>query len=154
DAERANFSKTRFLAAASHDLAQPMTAARLFISAVESARLPPPAAALLGKAENALTTAESLLTGPLNISRLDAGAEEFRVSSFEIGTLLEPLAAEFQVLARSKGLDLRLARSRAVVQSDDRLLRRVLQNFLSNAVRYTSKGRVLIGCRRERRGLR
>jgi signal transduction histidine kinase len=74
DAERANFSKTRFLAAASHDLAQPITAARLFVSSMERGTLPLPAGALVGQAENALTTAETLLTGLLDISRLDAGA--------------------------------------------------------------------------------
>ena len=148
DAERANFSKTRFLAAASHDLAQPITAARLFMSAVEGASLPVAAATLLEKAENALSTGETLLTGLLDISRLDAGAEEVRLSNFAVATLLEPLGAEFQVLARNKGLTLRLAPCRQVVYSDARLLRRVLQNFLTNAVRYTAKGRVLIGCRR------
>jgi signal transduction histidine kinase/CheY-like chemotaxis protein len=152
DADRANFSKTRFLAAASHDLAQPITAARLFLSSVPVA--PASVTALLNKAENALTTAETLLTGLLNISRLDAGAEEARLSHFELSTLLEPLAAEFQVLARGKGLEMRLVRSREVVRSDARLLRRVLQNFLSNAVRHTLKGRVLVGCRRLCNGVR
>jgi PAS domain S-box-containing protein len=154
DAERANFSKTRFLAAASHDLAQPITAARLFMSAVEGAALPVAAGALLQKAENALSTAETLLTDLLEISRLDAGAEEVRLSNFELVTLLEPLGAEFHVLARNKGLMLRLVRCRHVVYSDSRLLRRVLQNFLTNAVRYTSKGRVLIGCRKHEQALR
>jgi PAS domain S-box-containing protein len=154
DAERANFSKTRFLATASHDLAQPITAARLFMSSMEGAPLAPPAAALIRKAENALSTAETLLIGLLDISRLDAGAEEVRQSSFELSTLLEPLAAEFQVLARNKGLALHWVRCAAVVCTDGRLLRRVLQNFLSNAVRYTTKGGVLIGCRREPRGVR
>jgi len=154
DAERANFSKTRFLAAASHDLAQPITAARLFISSVERGALPAQSGALVGQAENALTTAETLLTGLLDISRLDAGAEEVRLTNFELSTLLEPLAAEFQVLARSRGLTLRRAHCRQVVYSDMRLLRRVLQNFLSNAVRYTSKGRVLLGARRVGRALR
>jgi Na+/proline symporter/signal transduction histidine kinase len=154
DAERANFSKTRFLATASHDLAQPITAARLFMSSVEGSSLPSSAAALLQKAENALSTGEMLLTSLLDISRLDAGAEEVRLSHFDLATLLEPLGAEFQVLARNKGLMLRLARCRQVVYCDARLLRRVLQNFLTNAVRYTSKGRVLIGCRRQRQTLR
>jgi len=148
DAERANYSKTRFLAAASHDLAQPITAARLFLSSVENAEMPETALGLMGKAENALTTAETLLIGLLDISRLDAGAEEVRLTHFDVATLLEPLAAEFQVLARNRGLTLRLARCHAVVHSDARLLRRVLQNFLANAVRHTAKGRVLIGCRR------
>jgi len=154
DAERANFSKTRFLASASHDLAQPITAARLFMSSVERAALPTPAGALVEQAESALTTAETLLTGLLDISRLDAGAEEVRTMHFELATLLEPLAAEFQVLARSRGLILRRAPCHHVVYSDLRLLRRVLQNFLSNAVRYTSKGRVLIGARRDGAALR
>lgn len=154
DAERANFSKTRFLAVASHDLAQPITAARLFMTAVEGASLPVAVAALLQKAETALSTAEALLTSLLGISRLDAGAEEAHLSNFELATLLEPLGAEFQVLARNKGLELRLARCQQVVYSDGRLLRRVLQNFLTNAVRYTSKGRVLIGCRRRGQNLR
>ena len=154
DAERANFSKTRFLAAASHDLAQPITAARLFVSSMERGALPPTTGALVSQAENALTTAETLLTRLLDISRLDAGAEEVRLTHFELSTLLEPLAAEFQVLARSRGLVLRRARCRTVIHSDMRLLRRVLQNFLSNAVRYTSKGRVLIGARRAGRSLR
>jgi Na+/proline symporter/signal transduction histidine kinase len=154
DAERANFSKTRFLAAASHDLAQPITAARLFMSAVQGGSVPATAGALLQKAGNALSTAETLLMGLLDISRLDAGAEEVRLSHFELATLLEPLGAEFQVLARNKGLALRLARCGQVVYSDARLLRRVLQNFLTNAVRYTKHGRILIGCRRSGKTLR
>jgi PAS domain S-box-containing protein len=154
EAERANFSKTRFLAAASHDLAQPITAARLFMSSVERSALPASAGALVGQAENALTTAETLLTGLLDISRLDAGAEEVRLTHFELATLLGPLAAEFEVLARTRGLTLRNVRSQQVIYSDMRLLRRVLQNFLSNAVRYTAKGRVLLGARREGQSLR
>jgi PAS domain S-box-containing protein len=154
DAERANFSKTRFLAAASHDLAQPITAARLFMSSVERSALPSPTGALVGQAETALTTAETLLTGLLDISRLDAGAEEVRLTNFELSTLLEPLAAEFQVLARGRGLSLRSARCRQTVCTDMRLLRRVLQNFLSNAVRYTSKGRILLGARRSGKTMR
>jgi signal transduction histidine kinase len=154
EADRANFSKTRFLAAASHDLAQPITAARLFVSSVPPSALSAPAAELIGQAGNALTTAETLLTGLLDISRLDAGAEEMRLTTFELSALLQPLAAEFQVFAKRRGLTLRLARCNAVVHSDIRLLRRVLQNFLSNAVRYTSKGRILLGARRARGALR
>ncbi len=154
DAERANFSKTRFLAAASHDLAQPITAARLFVSSLEPNTIKPAATALVTQAEGALTTAETLLAGLLDISRLDAGAEEVRLTHFELSTLLEPLAAEFQVMAASRGLVLHGARCRAVVRSDMRLLRRVLQNFLSNALRYTAKGRVLLGARRVGRSVR
>ena len=154
DADRANFSKTRFLAAASHDLTQPITAARLFVTSLDSASLPGHAATLIRGAESALTTAEALLAGLLDISRLDAGAEEVRVEHFELRALLEPLVGEFRLLARERGLQLRYAASGAIVHTDARLLRRILQNFLSNAVRYTRFGTVLIGCRRGSGALR
>jgi Na+/proline symporter/signal transduction histidine kinase len=154
DADRANFSKTRFLAAASHDLTQPITAARLFVTSLDSASLPAQTATLIHSAESALTTAEGLLAGLLDISRLDAGAEEMRLEHLEIRALLEPLVGEFRLLAREKGLQLRYAASSAVVYIDARLLRRILQNFLSNAVRYTRYGTVLIGSRRLASSLR
>ena len=148
DADRANFSKTRFLAAASHDLTQPITAARLFVTSLDSATLEGPAATLVRSAESALTTAEALLAGLLDISRLDAGAEDVRLEHLDISALLEPLVGEFRLLARDKGLRLRYVRPSAVVYTDARLLRRILQNFLSNAVRYTGYGKVLVGSRR------
>ena len=147
-AERADQAKTRFLAAGSHDLAQPINAARLFLSSVDRRGLPPPTATLIGQVEASLAAAENLLAGLLDISRLDAGAQEVHVEPFELDSLLQPLTAEFRALAESRGLRLRSVPSRAVVLSDPRLLRRVLQNFLSNAVRYTRSGRVLLGCRR------
>lgn len=153
-AERANEAKTRFLAAASHDLAQPLNAARLFISSLERHALPQPTAALIGQVENSLSAAESLLSSLLDISRLDAGAQQAHVEHFEIARVLEPLAAEFGALAQTRGLRLRAVPSRAVVLSDPRLLRRVLQNFLSNALRYTRRGRILFGCRRAGGALR
>lgn len=154
EAERANFSKTRFLAAASHDLTQPITAARLFVSSLDHAALAPVAATLVRSAEGALTTAEALLAGLLDISRLDAGAEDVRLEDLEISSLVEPLVGEFRLLARERGLELRYAKCTAVVCTDVRLLRRILQNFLSNAFRYTRSGQVLVGCRREDAALR
>jgi len=153
-AERANQAKTRFLAAASHDLVQPMNAARLFVSSLDRRGLPPSSAALIGQVENSLTAAEALLASLLDISRLDAGAQEAHPEHFELSRVLEPLAAEFRALAETRGLELRAVASRAVVLSDPRLLRRVLQNFLSNAVRYTRRGRVVLGCRRVHGALR
>ena len=153
-AERANQAKTRFLAAASHDLVQPMNAARLFVSSLDRRSLPPSTAALIGQVENSLSAAEALLASLLDISRLDAGAQEAHAEHFELSRVIEPLAAEFRVLAETRGLELRAVPSRAVVLSDPRLLRRVLQNFLSNAVRYTRRGRILLGCRRKDGALR
>jgi Na+/proline symporter/signal transduction histidine kinase len=146
-AERANQAKTRFLAAASHDLVQPMNAARLFVTSIDRRGLPPSAAGLVGQVENSLAAAEALLASLLDISRLDAGAQEARAEHFELARVLEPLAAEFRALAETRGLELRAVPSRAVVHSDPRLLRRVLQNFLANAVRYTRRGRILLGSR-------
>jgi len=148
-AERANEAKTRFLATASHDLVQPMTAARLFISSVDSSELSPSSAPLVGQAETALVAAENLLGGLLDISRLDAGAQDAHLEHFLLAQVVGPLAAEFTVIARDRGLGLRTANCDHAVFSDPQLLRRVLQNFLSNSIRYTRRGRVLLGCRRQ-----
>ena len=153
-AERANQAKTRFLAAASHDLVQPLNAARLFVASLERRGLEQPTTALIGQVENSLAAAESLLASLLDISRLDAGAQEARVEHFEIARVLQPLAAEFGALAQTRGLQLRAVPCKAVALSDPRLLRRVLQNFLSNAVRYTRSGRIVFGCRHQPGALR
>ncbi len=147
-AERANEAKTRFLATASHDLVQPLTAARLFISSVDRANLSRANTPLVKQAEAALVAGENLLGGLLDISRLDAGAQEAHLEHFPLAQVIEPLAAEFTVLARDRGLRLHTANCNHIVHSDPQLLRRVLQNFLSNAIRYTRRGRVLLGCRR------
>nr|WP_246512739.1 NahK/ErcS family hybrid sensor histidine kinase/response regulator [Azospirillum picis] len=160
EAEAANASKTRFLAAASHDLLQPLNAARLFVSALEeSMNGPPPAperrAAERGMIENAaasLHSTEMLLGGLLDISSLDAGRVRVQVRAFAIDELLRGLGVEFSALAQERGLTLRVVGCGAMVRSDPQLLRRVLQNFLSNAIRYTPRGRVLLGCRRLSRG--
>ena len=147
-AERANLAKTRFLASASHDLVQPLNAARLFVASIERTELPDVTARLINQVENSLTAAESLLGALLDISRLDAAAQELKREHFPVARVLEPLAAEFTALASARGLELRVVPSRAVIHTDPALLRRVVQNFLSNAVRYTREGRVLIGARR------
>lgn len=147
-AERANLAKTRFLASASHDLVQPLNAARLFVASIDRAALPSTASRLVGQVEDSLTAAESLLGALLDISRLDAAAQELRREHFRLARVLEPLAAEFAALAKARGLEFRIVPSKAVIHTDPALLRRVLQNFLSNAVRYTRRGRILLGCRR------
>jgi Na+/proline symporter/signal transduction histidine kinase/CheY-like chemotaxis protein len=144
EAERANLSKTRFLAAASHDLLQPLHAARLFSTALGEQRQEP----LVGKIDASLRSVETLLGALLDVSKLDGGAVTAQMRPFAIDAVMATLAEEFSAIARERGLALAMVRSRAVVHSDPALLRRILQNFLSNALRYTAAGRVLVGCRR------
>jgi Na+/proline symporter/signal transduction histidine kinase len=153
-AERANAAKTRFLAAASHDLVQPISAARLFVAARDRERIGTDAEALMHNVEGSLTAAEGLLSTLLDISRLDAGALPVRREHVLLSEILDPLAAEFAMLAQERGLRLRTRPCRRVVFTDPGLLRRIVQNFLSNALRYTEQGGVLLGCRRAGRELR
>ncbi len=147
EAEHANQAKTRFLAAASHDLLQPLNAARLFATALRGSE-PAKAQELALRVDSSLRAAEELLDGLLDISRLDAGALRPEVHDFRIHDVLSSVAEQFAGLAETRGLDLRLRPSRAVVHGDRRLLRRIVQNFVANALRYTRQGRVLIGTRR------
>ncbi len=148
EAERANRAKTRFLVAVSHDLAQPLNAAHLFVHALAPQLSQPPHREALANIDGALGSAESLLSGLLDISRLDAGGMEPKLQVFRIDELLQHLVAEFRVLAAEKALPLDCVTCSAWVCSDPQLLRRVLQNFLGNALRYTARGRIVVGCRR------
>ncbi len=149
EADEANQSKTRFLAAASHDLLQPLNAARLFVSALEQQPgLDSEQRHLVDRLDGSIRSAEELLSALLDISRLDAGAMPIDVREFAIHDLLETLYTEFGPVALARGLRLDRVDCSARVVSDPKLLRRVLQNFLSNALRYTRTGRVLMGCRR------
>lgn len=155
EAERANQSKTRFLASASHDLLQPLNAARLFVSAlVTQTAGQPEVRENLAHIDSSLTAAEEILSTLLDISKLDAGALEPVLNDFPISDILRNLSAEFTAIAQNQGLELHWVPSSVVVHSDSHMLRRVIQNFLSNAVRYTRRGKVLVGCRRTSQGLR
>ena len=145
-AEKANLSKTSFLAAASHDLLQPLNAACLFVAALGDRRLALPTRALVSQTATALESVEDLLEALLEISRLDAGAIHPEIGHFRIDQLLQTLSVEFAPLARAAGLAFRLETEPLWVESDVRLLRRILQNFISNAIRYTPTGSVRVTC--------
>lgn len=145
-AEKANLSKTSFLAAASHDLLQPLNAARLFVAALGDRRLALPTRALVSQTSTALDSVEDLLEALLEISRLDAGAIQPETGHIRIDRLLQTLNVEFAPMARSTGLAFRIAAEPLWVETDVRLLRRILQNFISNAIRYTPRGSVDVHC--------
>jgi Na+/proline symporter/CheY-like chemotaxis protein len=148
EAERANRAKSRFLAAVTHDLVQPIHAAHLFTHALAQRLAHPEYREAVANIDGALASTEALLASLTDISRLDAGGLAPRIAPFPLRDLLASLASEFGVLARERGVDLRWRSSSVWVASDAALLRRVLQNFLSNAVRYSERGRVLLGVRR------
>ncbi len=148
-AETANISKTRFLAAASHDLLQPLNAARLFTSALrQHSGLDAEASGLAERIDASFRAAEDLLDALLDISRLDAGRYQPEVGGFALAELFDSLKAQFAVVAEQRDLRLRVVPTTLAVRSDPQLLRRILQNLLSNALRYTSRGGVLLGARR------
>jgi two-component system, sensor histidine kinase len=146
-AEEANKDKTRFLAAASHDLLQPLNAARLFLTLLAEAGLNQRQARLGDKANNAFASVEQLLESILDISRIDSGSVAANVTSVSLSDLFATLAAEFQPIAEKKSLKLATVQSRRFVKSDPGLLRRVVQNLMANAIRYTESGHVLLGVR-------
>ncbi|WP_213879867.1 PAS domain-containing hybrid sensor histidine kinase/response regulator [Pseudomonas sp. dw_358] len=154
-AELANQSKTRFLTAVSHDLMQPLNAARLFSAALshQEDALSPQAQQLVRHLDSSLRSAEDLISDLLDISRLENGKILPNVQPFSLADLYGPLSAEFQALANEQGLRFRVRGSHLHVASDIRLLRRILQNFLTNALRY-GKGPILLGVRREAERLR
>jgi Na+/proline symporter/signal transduction histidine kinase len=149
EAERANLSKTRFIAAASHDILQPLNAARLFTSSLVENKNQVNAQQLVRNVDQSLEAVEDILTTVLDISRFDAGAVKPELSSFHLQDILTPLAQDFSALAKHKGILLRIMPSAVVVRSDRKLLRRILQNLISNAIKYTPQGRVLVGCKRQ-----
>jgi len=149
EAEQANLSKTKFLAAVSHDLLQPLNAARLFTSALLEQSFGPRAEGLVRSVSTSLDDVESLLGTLVDISKLDAGVIKPDVTAFDLRDLLNNIARECQQMAIAVDLVLDFVPSSAVVESDSQLLARILRNFLTNAIRYTSSGRILLGCRRQ-----
>lgn len=149
EAELAQQSKTRFLAAISHDVLQPLNAARLFASALrDTANDNEEQRHLAERVDASLRAAEELLDGLLDVSRLDAGGLRPTLEDFDAGVLMAELAAQYAPIAASRGLRLHAHARPLWVRSDRRLLRRVMQNFIANALRYTRQGRIVLGVRR------
>ena len=147
EAERANQGKTRFLAAASHDLRQPVQSL-VFFTAALAARVPPgPAQSTVRDMEMAVEALKMLLDSLLDVSKLDAGVVAAKPMLFPLDTLLATMRANYQPLADAKGIELAIVPSTALVQSDPALLGRLVQNLLDNALRYTERGKILVGCR-------
>ncbi|MCE8040351.1 PAS domain-containing hybrid sensor histidine kinase/response regulator [Halomonas sp. MCCC 1A11062] len=153
EAEAANLSKTKFLAAVSHDLLQPLNAARLFVGALVEQEMSPANQELIQQVGHSLKDVEALLGTLVDISKLDAGVITPEIVPFAIRDLLDGLAREYRQVAASEGLEFHYVPSSALVSSDISLLVRVIRNLLSNAVRYTPRGCLLLGCRRRREGL-
>lgn len=152
-AEEANISKTRFLAAASHDILQPLNAARLYVTSLVERQSGGDDAKLVENIDESLEAIEEIIGALLDISRLDAGAMTPSLSSFVIGDLMRSLEIEFAPIARAKGLKLTFVPCLLPVESDRLLLRRLMQNLISNAIKYTPQGKVLVGCRRRGQSL-
>lgn len=148
EAELANRSKSRFLAAASHDLRQPLHALGLFVAALEEREPDLRAAPLMGHIRTALQALGGLLDSLLDISRLDAGVVAPRITDFELQPLFDRLAVEFQPQVAAKGLRLRVRRTGAVLASDPLMVEGIVRNLLGNAVRYTPRGAILLAARR------
>ncbi|MBT53105.1 MAG: hybrid sensor histidine kinase/response regulator [Mameliella sp.] len=153
-AERANSSKSRFVAAASHDLLQPLSAAKLYVAAVSESGESGETVQAAEKALSALGSVENIIDALLDISKLDSGAASLDITAVSVRQLLTALRDEFAPMAALKGLDLRVVPTTGSVASDPGFLRRILQNLIANAIRYTTTGRVLVGTRRQGSSLR
>lgn len=141
-------SKMRFLAAVSHDLMQPLNAARLFASSLSEASRDDETCKLSSHIESALGAAEELIGDLLDISRLESGKLQANVRGFELSDVFDKLQAEFSAISIGQHIHFKVVSSSLLVNSDPKLLRRVLQNFLTNAFRYNPEGTVLLGARR------
>ena len=144
-ADEANQDKTRFLAAASHDLLQPLNAARLYASSLIERKLDAKTAEIAANIDASLNSVEEIMSALIDLSRMDAGRLEAEYSAVPLDVMFTTLLREYEPLAAKKGLELRVLPTTAWVETDRRLLRRVLQNLVSNAIKYTPNGAVLLG---------
>ncbi|MVZ96087.1 response regulator [Sphingorhabdus sp. IMCC26285] len=153
-ADRANEAKSRFLAAASHDLRQPLQTLALLQGLLAKIVEGPKAQQLVKRVDDTLGAMSGMLNTLLDINQIEAGTVRAEISTFPVGDLLERLRSEFVYHADAKQLSLRLVPCGLSIASDPRLLEQILRNLIANAIKYTSKGKVLIGCRRHSDHLR
>lgn len=153
-AERAALSQARFLAAASHDLLQPLQAARLFVATAAESSIEECNRDLLVNAESSIATADRLLRALLNLSHYEVGGKKPTGDPVDVGALLTDLERQLGPMARAKGLTLRVVPTLRFALSQRDLLRSIVQNMVVNAIRYTARGAVLVGCRNDAMGLR
>lgn len=153
-AERANFAKSRFFAAASHDLRQPLHALSLFVAALKTRTPSPETHSLIENIEASTSAMESLFNALLDISRLDAGTIEVHPVHFSLKKLFYQLDKQFSALAAEKKLRLRFRPCDVTLYSDPLLVERILANLIANAIRYTDDGGILVACRRRGRMIR
>ena len=149
DAERANKAKSVFLASASHDLRQPLNAMQMYIAALQSKVKDKEILRIIEDINSVSISTARLLNALLDVSELEVGAIKPRHEIFSVNNILISIFQSFLPLAKDKELDFRIVPSSLYVESDPALLERILGNFMSNAIRYTDKGSVLIGCRRK-----
>jgi len=148
EAEAANVAKTRFLAAASHDLRQPVQALSMYASVLEGRTRDADAQRVVHGVQLSVKTLERLFDGLLDISKIESGVVKPCLASFPLLPLIEQIVEEERAMAAQKGLELRALRTSAWVESDPALLERMLKNLVTNAIRYTERGRIVVGCRR------
>jgi two-component system, sensor histidine kinase len=147
-AEEANIDKSRFLAAASHDLRQPLHALGLFVQALQETSLATRERQVIGNIRRSVDAMEELFNALLDISRLDAGVVQPHITTIPLAAVFDRVRFEYGPIARQKRLSLRVVKTSVFVRSDPSLLARLIRNLLSNAVRYTDSGGVVLGCRR------
>ena len=147
-AERANLAKSSFLAAASHDLRQPVHALGMFVGALHAVPMAPEGRRIVEQIEASTMAMDGLFSALLDLSRLDAGVVAVEERAFAIGPVMERLCRDHREEAKAKGVSLVSKRCSAIVWSDPVLIERVLRNLVSNAARYTDRGRIVVGCRR------
>ncbi|TQV76808.1 PAS domain S-box protein [Aliikangiella marina] len=156
EAEKANKSKSRFLAAASHDLLQPFNAARLFSEMLksESTNMSEAQAELVEKTDQSLAVAENIIRSLVDISKLDSGTVHPKTRTFDVYELLDSIEKQFSSFATNKNLKFKVFKRHLYVKSDPELLYRIVQNFVSNAIRYTQQGGVIVGLQKRKSEIR